>query len=97
MRAEEILKLASKTITDRGQLRDGVDGERSIGAAVRAFNEIFAEDMTPTQGRVFMVLLKLSRASEERFHMDDYLDAAAYCALAGEEAEEDPGLYEKEA
>ena len=33
---------------------------------------------------VMMALLKISRSTQGRFNVDDYIDAAAYMAIAGE-------------
>jgi hypothetical protein len=48
---------------------------------------IWPDYMTDREGWIFMALLKLSRAQGGAHHIDDYLDAAAYIALAGECAE----------
>ena len=33
---------------------------------------------------VMMALLKISRSTQGKFNVDDYIDAAAYMAIAGE-------------
>ena len=48
---------------------------------------MFNTELTETQGWLFMALLKMSRAKGGEFNSDDYIDGAAYFALAGESAE----------
>jgi hypothetical protein len=94
MTAPEILQMASHSIAERARQRDHETGERSISRAVAMLNELRTpvtpgkqEYMTDREGWIFMALLKLSRAQGGAHHIDDYLDAAAYIALAGECAE----------
>lgn len=82
--APELLITAADAIADRAELRDQPNGERSMGRAVSAFNALFGQQLTEQQGWQFMVLLKLARSSAGRTHLDDFTDAAAYAALAGE-------------
>ena len=81
--ASDILDEASSTIKQRGEERDK-GSERSIKSTVEAFNALTGQSMTETQGWQFMVILKLARANGGDFKLDDYLDGAAYMALAGE-------------
>ena len=53
-------------------------------AAVDAFNALTGHKLTERDGWMFMVMLKASRAQAGRFRADDYIDGAAYFALAGE-------------
>ncbi len=55
-------------------------------AAVGAFNAVEGLSLTATQGWRFMICLKLARASQGAHRPDNYVDGAAYCALAGEAA-----------
>lgn len=87
MLANEILKEAANTIDNRASERD-TDTERSMASCVNAFNAMFGTELTEQQGWQFMVLLKMSRAKGGEFKLDDYLDMAAYAALAGESAAE---------
>lgn len=82
--APDLLISAADAIADRAQLRDQPNGERSMARAVAAFNALFDAQLSEQQGWQFMVLLKLARSSAGRIHLDDYTDAAAYAALAGE-------------
>jgi len=85
MTPQEILKIAHDNIAQRGADRDKGQ-ERSMLAAVTAFNAIFKKDLSETEGWCFMVILKLARASGGAFQIDDYVDAASYAGLAGESA-----------
>lgn len=78
-----MLTEAANCIGDRASERD-TESERSMAATVRAFNGMFGTELTEEQGWHFMVLLKMSRAKGGTFRDDDYIDGAAYFALAGE-------------
>ena len=83
--APEMLNTAHKTMIQRGEERDcQATGERSMKSCVAAFNAMYDTNLTETQGWQFMVLLKMSRAKGGNFKDDDYVDGAAYFALAGE-------------
>lgn len=86
MSAQAILKHAGKAIDDRARERDRPQGERSMLAAVQAFNAITGHRLTEQDGWMFMVMLKASRAQGGDFRLDDFVDGAAYFALAGEAA-----------
>lgn len=94
-----LLHSAAATILQRGQERDtsrgGQPQERSMAATVAAFNAIEGTSLTERQGWAFMQFLKLSRAANTarngRYNADDYLDGAAYAALAAEAAETGAG------
>ena len=89
-----LLHSAASTIVARGKERDtsadGAQQERSMAATVAAFNAIEGTSLTERQGWAFMQFLKLARAANTarngRFNADDYLDGAAYAALAAEAA-----------
>ena len=94
--AHEFLEAGVKHMKDRASERDTEDGERSMKSTVDAFNAIFADcivnqggKMTEEQGWHFMALLKISRSKGGDYRQDDYEDAAAYQALAGETASVD--------
>lgn len=88
--AAGMLKEGAKCLEDRASERDRPEGERSMAACVRAFNALFGYTLTEEQGWLFMALLKVSRSHGGKFRRDDYVDAAAYMALAGETAACDP-------
>jgi hypothetical protein len=84
--ARDILEQGVQAMADRASLRDKPDGERSMGLAVRTFNALKGTQLTERDGWQFMEILKMARAEQGRFSQDDYVDGAAYCALAGEAA-----------
>ena len=87
--APEILEAAAGHILSRGTSRDLPQGERSMARAVTAFNAITGLQLGERDGWLFMVVLKMARATAGSHNPDDYEDGAAYMALAGESAEAD--------
>ena len=82
--ARSILKDAADAVQARAILRD-VDTEKSMARAVNIFNAITGREvLSEVDGWMFMVALKIARAQQGKFHLDDYTDAAAYIALAAE-------------
>lgn len=92
--ADSFLRTAAATIQDRGVHRDtsaeGAQQERSMAATVAAFNALEGTSLTERQGWAFMQVLKLARSAASarngQFNADDFVDGAAYAALAGESA-----------
>lgn len=87
----EQLRMAAQCIADRASQRDLPDGERSMWSAVSTFNTLTGHELSERDGWVFMAILKLARAQNSvetgaPVHLDDYIDGAAYMALAGESA-----------
>lgn len=78
-----MLEEAAECIGDRASERD-TEAERSMAATIRAFNGMYGTELTEEQGWQFMVLLKMARAKGGDYRRDDYVDGAAYFALAGE-------------
>jgi hypothetical protein len=89
MIAQDILGTAGDAIAARAKLRDLPQGERSMARTVAAFNAIAGMDLDERDGWLFMVCLKMARATAGEHHLDDYIDLASYAALAGETAESD--------
>lgn len=81
--AADLLARARDTMLERSTERD-TEKERAMSKTVKVFNAQFGTNITEYQGWMFMVALKLARAEGGNFREDDYLDAAAYIALAGE-------------
>lgn len=82
--APDILRQAAQTIDDRAAERD-LEQERSMGRTVAAFNSLSGYNLSERDGWLFMVILKAARAtSTPTGNPDDYIDLAAYGALAGE-------------
>jgi len=82
--ATDILQEATECLTARAVERDREGGERSMKAAVEAFNSLTGHTLTEVDGWNLMLVLKLARSYGGCFKLDDYVDAAAYAALAGE-------------
>lgn len=82
--AQSILAAAEDTMITRAQGRD-VGKERSMARCVATFNALTGLSLSVVQGWQFMVVLKMAR-SQTGINLDDYIDGAAYIALAGEEA-----------
>ena len=89
--ADLILQTARETIVDRGTTydTDGQGQERSMAKVVAMFNALTGHNITETQGWKFMACLKLARSEQGQHKLDNYLDGAAYMALAGECADEE--------
>lgn len=81
--APEILQQAQTTMQLRAASRD-LEQERSMARAIRIFNATTDHKLTEHDGWTFMVCLKQARAQIGKFDVDDYVDGAAYMALAGE-------------
>jgi hypothetical protein len=82
--AVQILEDACACIGDRAAERD-VESERSMAQAVKVFNAARGYDLDEEDGWIFMVCLKIVRArAGTKVNVDDYVDGAAYMALAGE-------------
>lgn len=84
VKATDVLLEAADLIQARADQRDHPDGERSIPRAVEMFGALTGHRLTDRDGWILMALLKLSRSQGGKFHLDDYIDAAAYIALAAE-------------
>jgi len=83
--ATKFLQDAAATLAERGQTYDRPEGERSMGAAVDAFNAITRRDLTESEGWLLLQLLKDVRQwSAPEFHHDSALDCVAYAGLKAE-------------
>ena len=89
-KAAQILNEAVQIMAERGKSYDksGGEAERSMPKIVAMFNALTGHELTPEQGWKFMCCLKLARSEQGEYREDNYLDGAAYMALAGEEASE---------
>lgn len=88
MKASKIVEQALKHMQDRANTYDSPEGERSIGATVKAFKAITGDGLMNTEERgwLFMVLLKAVRSQQGDYRADSYEDGAAYFGLMGEAA-----------
>lgn len=82
--ADFVLRSAIEAMQSRAADRD-VAQERSMARSVAAFNAITGSKLSERDGWLFMAILKATRAASTATGvMDDYIDGAAYFALAGE-------------
>lgn len=81
--ASDILQQAKDCLVNRASERDK-EQERSMKSCVESFNALTGKSLTETEGWIFMTVLKLARSQGGKFKLDDYVDMAAYAALAGE-------------
>ena len=88
-KAVQILNEAVAIMAERGKSYDksGGEAERSMPKIVAMFNALTGHELTPEQGWKFMCCLKLARSEQGEYREDNYIDGAAYMALAGEEVE----------
>ena len=80
--ATQLLRTSADTIDNRAAGRD-VEQERSMARTVAIFKAATGVELTELEGWKFMQALKMAR-SFAGFNIDDYIDGAAYAALAGE-------------
>lgn len=90
--ASAILTDAADAIAERAAQRDTPDGERVMRRTVAMFNAWRSgdspHDVTEAEGWIFLALVKLCRANAGGHNLVDYIDGAAYIALAGEHADQ---------
>lgn len=88
MSAIELLEKAAGHLKDRAATYDKPEGERSIGATVKAFNAVTGDGLMSSEERgwLFMAILKMVRSQQGNYRADNYEDLAAYGALMGESA-----------
>lgn len=84
--ASSYLQEADAILGQRAALRDTPEGERSMEAAVQAFNILTGHNLSETDGWKFMKILKMARAKSGDYNEDDYSDGVAYSALEAESA-----------
>ena len=84
-KAQDLLHRAADLMDERGKQYDQPSGERSMLAAVTAFNAIAGYHLTEADGFLLMALLKLVRDQQrETPHRDSIEDLVAYASLYGE-------------
>ncbi len=83
--APQLLNKAASIMELRGKQYDKLDGERSMGATVAAFNIITGRDLTESEGWLLMQVLKDVRDRQRKEpHQDSLEDGIAYSALKAE-------------
>ena len=83
--AQQILNKAAEHMNARAATYDKPEGERSMGKTVAAFNIITGQDLTESEGWLFMQTLKDVRDRQRKEpHADSLEDGVAYSALKAE-------------
>lgn len=83
--APSLLGRAQTLMEQRGKQYDQPAGERSMAAAVDAFNAITRKQLTESDGWLLLALLKMVRDNQRKApHRDSIEDLVAYAALYGE-------------
>ena len=84
-KAQDLLHRAADLMDERGKQYDKPQGERSMLAAVTAFNAIAGHHLTEADGFLLMAILKMVRDQQrETPHRDSIEDLVAYASLYGE-------------
>lgn len=91
MKASEVLLSATDVISDRGSVY-GHPRINQYRIAMR-LQQLFEIPVTDYQACLALVEVKLSRLQETPTHLDSYIDACAYLALAAELSTEEDELY----
>ena len=83
--SQDFLKAAIRIQEERGKEYDKQSGERSMTAAIVAFNAITGLRLTEAQGWLMMEIIKNVRLfAAPGFHIDSALDCIAYASLKAE-------------
>jgi hypothetical protein len=91
VKASEVLLSATDVISDRGAVY-GHPRINQYRIAMR-LQQLFEIPVTDYQACLALVEVKLARLQESHAHLDSYIDACAYLALAAELATEGDELY----
>jgi len=91
MKASEALTNANEIIQNRGAIY-GHPRINQNRIAVR-FSSLFEQTVTDSQAALAMVEVKLSRIQETPSHVDSYIDAIAYLAIALQLQTEEDEFY----
>jgi hypothetical protein len=91
VKASEVLLSATDVISDRGAVY-GHPRINQYRIAMR-LQQLFEIPVTDYQACLALVEVKLSRLQETPTHLDSYIDACAYLALAAELSTEEDELY----
>ncbi len=83
--APSILLKAREHLKDRAATYDTPAGERSMAAAVGAFNALTEHTLSPSDGWLLLAVLKIVRNRAASPHKDSLEDLVAYSALYAEE------------
>ena len=91
MKANELLLTATDVISQRGRIY----GHPKVnqGRIASRLTQLFEIEVQDYDACLALVEIKLARIQETKTHIDSYLDAIAYLALACELATEEDELY----
>lgn len=86
MKSTEFLQAAIDIQAERGKQYDSLEGERSMGRTVKAFNAITGRELSEPEGWLLLQILKDVRQWQNpgAYHHDSALDGVAYAALKAE-------------
>ena len=91
MKAHEILLTATDIITQRQRIYG--HSEINQGRIAARLSNLFNVPIEDYEACLALVEVKLSRIQETKDHLDSYIDAIAYLAIAAELAMEKGDLY----
>lgn len=86
--AASILKAGLDALLKNAALRDMPAGERSAPKAAAILTAWTGHKWSAVDVWKCLIAVKMARESQGAVHLDDYVDAAAYLALLGEEVTE---------
>lgn len=87
LRAKDLLTNAADTIAERSRTHGHYD--LTMLRTSKLWSDYLERDIDPMDVAICMALVKLARIMETRSHDDNFLDAIAYMAIAGELAVKD--------
>ena len=87
LRAKDILTNAADIISERGKTHGHYD--LTMLRTAKLWSDYFERDIDPMDVAICMGLVKLARIMETKSNDDNWLDAVAYFAIAGELAVKD--------
>ena len=83
MKAEQILMRAGSLISGTRNDQHG-DRKANFQTIAALWSPLLGIKVTPMQVALCMALLKIARAKNGAFNVDDFIDGAGYMALAGD-------------
>ena len=91
MKANEILLTATDIINQRARIYG--HAEINQGRIAARLSNLFNVPIEDYEACLALVEVKLSRIQETKDHLDSYIDAIAYLAIAAELAQKENDLY----
>ncbi len=84
MKAHEICQKAGEIVTGERSNQHGPDLYKSFAKTAQLMSIYLDHVIDPEQVPMLMTLLKVSRSSEGKFNIDDYIDICGYASIAGQ-------------